>query len=79
MPNLDGTFEKIPLGQPKLRTGAIPTIFPGYSFNYSVPSVPIQCLSLDVKEEEQFTKTIQASRTSQMAEENICHVETLKD
>ena len=36
-------------------------------------------LSLDAKEEEQFTKAIQVSRTSQMAEENTYHVETLKD
>ena len=79
VPNLDGTYEEIPLGQPRLLTEEIPTILTAWISYYSIPSAPILLLSLDSKEEEQFTKAMQASHTWQMAEENTYQVETLKD
>ena len=57
VPNPDGTFQEIPRGHPKLRTGAVPSILPGCPSYFSAP-VPMHRLSLEVKEADQFTKVI---------------------
>ena len=79
MPNPDGSFSEISRAQPKLRTGAVPSILPGCSSYYSKPLAPIHRLSFEEKEYDHFTRAIQLSCISQKEEEEVYRVTTLQE